>query len=288
MSGLGGLSSLTPRQRALVEGWLPGVEVEADLGWGLVDTVVLRVAHAGETLTVKASGPANGHLVREVRAHREWLAPWTSIGRAPVLRHADVDERVIVTTHLPGDLVQGTPAAADPDVHRQAGVLLALLHGQPSIVDDDHEARENARMLRWLDGEHRIAADVESRLRGLVAGWPTPPSVLVPTHGDWQGRNWLVHRGVVSVIDLGRADLRPAQTDLARLAEREWRGAPHLEAAFVEGYGADPRDTGGEDGRDGWWRLRVREAVGVACWAFGVGDEPFEAEGHRALAELLA
>jgi hypothetical protein len=278
VSDLGGLS---PRQRALVEGWLPGVEVEADLSWGLVDTVVLRVAHAGETLTVKASGPENGHLVREVRAHREWLAPWTSIGRAPVLRHADVDERVIVTTHLPGDLVQGTPAAADPDVHRQAGALLALLHGQLSVVDDTHEARENARMLRWLDGEHRIAPDVEARLRELVAGWPTPPSVLVPTHGDWQGRNWLVHEGVVSVIDLGRADLRPAQTDLARLTTREWRGAPHLESAFVEGYGGDPREP------DGWWRLRVREAVGTACWAFAVGDEPFEAEGHRALAELL-
>ncbi|MGW6199374.1 phosphotransferase family protein [Kribbella sp. NPDC055110] len=32
-----------------------------------------------------------------------------------------------------------------------------------------------------------------------------PPATLVPTHGDWQPRNWLVDNGTVRVIDFGRA-----------------------------------------------------------------------------------
>ena len=38
---------------------------------------------------------------------------------------------------------------------------------------------------------------------------------------DWQPRNWLVHNDVVSVIDFGRAAMRPALTDFARLAVQE-------------------------------------------------------------------
>jgi hypothetical protein len=105
--------------------------------------------------------------------------------------------------------------------------------------------------------------------------------VVVPTHGDWQPRNWLWHRGVVSVIDLGRADLRPALTDFSRLAVQQLRGEPSLEAAFLAGYGADPREPAA------WRRELVREAIGTAVWAFQVGDEPFERQGHRMIAEAL-
>jgi Ser/Thr protein kinase RdoA (MazF antagonist) len=105
--------------------------------------------------------------------------------------------------------------------------------------------------------------------------------VLVPTHGDWQPRNWLWDDGVVRVIDLGRADLRPAASDLVRLAAQQWRGRPELEEAFLEGYGGDPREPGA------WHRLRVAEAVGTAVWAHGVGDEAFEQQGHRMIADVL-
>ncbi len=84
------------------------------------------------------------------------------------------------------------------------------------------------------------------------------------------------------MIDLGRADLRPAATDLARLAGRQFRDSPALEAAFLEGYGRDPRDP------EPWLRTRVREAVGTAVWAHLVGDEPFEQHGHAMIAAVLA
>ena len=92
--------------------------------------------------------------------------------------------------------------------YRQAGELLAGLHEQSTIEGADFEARQKVKALAWLDRPHRIAPDLVARLREEVESWPTPPATLVPTHGDWQPRNWLVHEGVVSVIELGRADLR--------------------------------------------------------------------------------
>jgi len=104
----------------------------------------------------------------------------------------------------------------------------------------------------------------------------------VPTHGDWQPRNWLVNDEVVSVIDFGRAGLRPAMTDFGRLAVQQFRSNPALESAFLEGYGDDPREPAA------WHRNRVREAIGTAVWAYQVGDEAFEQQGHRMIAEALA
>ena len=119
-------------------------------------------------------------------------------------------------------------------------------------------------------------------LTEVVSAWPTPPSPLVPTHGDWQPRNWLVHEDAVRVIDFGRADLRPAHTDLGRLAAQQFRSDRSLERAFLDGYGADPREPAA------WLRLRIRDAVGTAAWAYKVGDEAFERQGHRMIAEVFA
>ncbi|NUQ87668.1 MAG: aminoglycoside phosphotransferase family protein, partial [Glycomyces artemisiae] len=41
------LNALSERQRDLVGTWLPGAAVEADMGWGLVETAVLRVRSGG-------------------------------------------------------------------------------------------------------------------------------------------------------------------------------------------------------------------------------------------------
>jgi len=277
---------LDDAQRHLVEAWLPGAVVEADLSWGLVQTTVLRVRHGDALVTVKAGGPQDHHLAREVEAHRRWLQPWTGAGRAPVLLHADAGARVVVTRWLPGHLAQGTPAATDPDVHRQAGELLAQLHQQLVVDDDGYEARANATTRRWLAGPHAVPPDTARRVAEELDGWPLPTAALVPTHGDYHPRNWLVDGGGaaprVGVIDLGRAGLRPAESDLVRLAQRDWVGRPDLEAAFLSGYGTDPRQPGS------WRRTRVREAVGTACWAHLVGDTAFEQEGLRLLAELTA
>jgi hypothetical protein len=275
------VDQLTRHQRKLVEAWLPGAEVVQDHSRGLVGTTVLQLSHAGVSYIVKAGDENDHHVARELRAHRCWLGPWTSLGRGPVLVHSDDDAKLLVTRYLPGDLVQGTDHEHHPDTYRQAGWLLARLHGQCAVEDREFEAREKEKALAWLDKPHRLPTAVTARLRDEVGSWPTPTVTSVPTHGDWHPRNWVVHEGVVSAIDLGRADLRPAMTDFARLAAQQFGTDPALEAAFLHGYGHDPREP------SAWHRNRVREAIGTAVWAYHVGDEPFERQGHRMIAEAL-
>ncbi|MFC7488691.1 phosphotransferase [Knoellia sp. CPCC 206453] len=272
---------LSPAQRELVGEWLPDAEFVRDHSWGLIGTVVLEAVVGGDTVIIKAADESDGHLARELRAHREWLGPWVAVDRAPRILHADDEVKVLVTQFLPGELVQDRDAEHEPDTYRQAGALLELLHGQLEVVDEGYWRREQLSALGWLDKPHRIEADVEVRLRDIVKSWPTPASVVVPTHGDWQPRNWVIHDGVVSAIDFGRAALRPAYTDFARLAAQQFLQDPRLEEAFLEGYGSDPRDP------QGWQRQRIREAVGTAVWAHQVGDVDFEAQGHRMLAAAL-
>ena len=86
----------------------------------------------------------------------------------------------------------------------------------------------------------------------------------------------------MSVIDFGRAAMRPALTDFARLAVQDFRRNPNLETAFLDGYGTDPRET------DAWRRTQVREAVATAAWAHRVGAGSFEAQGHRMISDVLS
>ncbi|MDP3894548.1 phosphotransferase family protein [Nocardioides sp.] len=277
-----GVDQLTQRQRDLLEQWLPGATIAKDHSWGLVGTTVLELVHDRVRYVAKAGDESDHHLARELRAHRNWVEPWASRRRAPRLVHADDDAKLLVTRYLPGELVEGGEHERLPGTYQQAGRLLAQLHAQVGIRGEDFEAQQKEKALTWLAKSHRIGPNVAARLREEVDSWPTPAVTLVPTHGDWQPRNWLVHEGVVSVIDFGRADLRPAMTDFTRLAARQFRTDPALEAAFLDGYGGDPRDPAG------WHRSRVREAITTAVWAYQVGDESFEQQGLRMIAEVLA
>jgi hypothetical protein len=276
------LTSLSALQRDLLEEWLPGLRIVSDHSWGLVENVVMQVEAGGQRFIVKAEGESNHQLHRELDAHERWLAPWVIAGRAPRLVAADRAAKILVTRYLPGHLVLGSPAQQLPDTFRQAGELLAELHAQSGEVDPNYESNENAKVLRNLDKPHRIEHGVETRLREIVRSWQEEPVPLVPTHGDWQPRNWLVHDGRISVIDFGRAALRPSISDWLRLEARDFRDDPALETAFVEGYGSDPRES------SPWFRERVREAINTAVWAHTVGDESFEAQGHAMIKRVLA
>jgi thiamine kinase-like enzyme len=273
---------LSSRQMSLVDRWLPGAVVVRDLGWGLAETTVLEVEAAGVRYVVKAGGERDRHIAREIHAHRSWLDPWTSTGKAPVLVRADADAKLLVTRYLAGELVEHSAWADSPDVFRQAGVLLARFHGQLAVEDRDYEDRENQKALELLAAPHRIGAETVERLREEVLAWPAPVATLVPTHGDWQPRNWLVEAGEVRVIDFGRAALRPTMTDFARLAAQDFLRDQRLEAAFLRGYGHDPREQAA------WQWTRLREAIGTAVWAYQVDDPTFEEQGHRMIAAALA
>ena len=273
---------LSDRQQQLLDQWLPAATIVRDHSWGIIGTLVLELEHDGACYIAKAGDATDHHLARELRAHRNWLTPWTTIGRAAELLHADEDAKLVVTRYLPGELVESTPYEWTLDTYHQAGELLAMLHQQSAVRDDAYESRENERILRYLQMPHRIAPEIADQVRTSIRHWPTPPATLVPTHGDWQPRNWLIDHGTVRVIDFGRADLRPGYTDFARLAVQQFQRDPSLEPAFLTGYGTDPREPAA------WQRTRVREAVSTAVWAYQVGEEPFEQQGHRMLAAALA
>lgn len=136
--------------------------------------------------------------------------------------------------------------------------------------------------MAWLETPHRIEESVAGKVRGVLAAYRPEPVPVVPTHGDWQPRNWLMNRAELRVIDVGRFEFRPAISDFCRLAVQQWRTRPEMEAAFFEGYGSDPRESR-------LWNITLlREAVTTAAWAFQVGDREFEKQGHRMLADALA
>lgn len=273
---------LTPRQAGFVEAHLPAPLLVEDLSWNLVDTRVLHVRSGGHDVVVKAAPQPNHHIGREITAHETSTAPLVRADRTGRLVAADRDVNVLITTYLPGELVEGSGAEWVGDTYRQAGAALRLFHAQPARTDAGYELRMTQKAIALLGRRHRVDAATESTVRRILEGYRPAPAVLVPTHGDWHPRNWLQADGRLQVIDFGRFDLRPASSDLCRLATRQWRDRPELEAAFLAGYGADPRDG------DVWRVELLREAVGTAVWAFLVGDAAFEAQGHRMLREAVA
>lgn len=278
----GGDTLLTPAQSNFVEKALGVPVLVRDLSWSLTDTKVLHVRAAGGDFIVKAAGPDSDHVAKEIAAHRSYTAPLVVLGQAGKLVAADRLLRVIVITHQPGSLVEGTSDVHNPEIYLQAGSILRVLHSQHARLDHQYEHRETERTREWLRRPHRIDPDLEREAERLLGIYKARPLTVVPTHGDWQPRNWLSHQGQVRVIDFGRFAFRPPATDLCRIAVQQWQQWPGLEAAFLAGYQADPRE-------ETTWRIfLLREAVGTAVWAFSVGDYEFEARGLRMLADAIA
>ena len=102
------LDRLTGEQRRLVNEWMPDVEVIADHSWKTTGTTVLEVRCRTGHLVVKAGDAADGHIERELRAHRDWLAVWSEYGRGPTLIHGAPSAKLVVTRFVPGLLVAST------------------------------------------------------------------------------------------------------------------------------------------------------------------------------------
>lgn len=268
-------------QNAQLLRWLPDARLRAELSWNLTDTVVLDVTSILGRFIVKAAGPANTHIGREITAHQGATACLIDSGRAARMIQHDRAANILVTDYLEGTLVMGSDAEFDADIHHQAGALLRTFHDQTQRCDDDAEARATTKALAWLDQSHRIEPSTVAAVRRILTTYRPRPVTVVPTHGDWSPRNWLVDHRTVKIIDFGRFDYRPALSDFCRLAARHWRTHPDLEHAFFDGYGTDPRDL------ELWAISTLREAIGTAVWAYQVGDEPFENEGHRMLTDAL-
>ncbi|WP_458110988.1 phosphotransferase [Arthrobacter sp. R1-13] len=273
---------LSTRQAELVETWLPGIRLLNDLSWKLTDTAVLEVEHEQRRYIIKAAGPSNHHIRREIEAHQSSTRVLVGWNRAPKLIQSDSFLNILITDYLEGCLVEGTEAEHATETYVQAGYLLRAFHEQTGHSDSEYELAATAKAVAWLDTPHRIEESVAEKTRAIFSIYRPEPVVIVPTHGDWQPRNWLIDDTELRIIDFGRYQLRPAASDFCRLAVQQWRTAPHLESAFFAGYGSDPRDS------KLWNAMLLREAVSTAAWAYQVGDYEFEEQGHRMLRDALA
>ncbi|MET3165073.1 UNVERIFIED_ORG: tRNA A-37 threonylcarbamoyl transferase component Bud32 [Arthrobacter sp. UYEF10] len=273
---------LSMRQAELVEIWLPGVRLLNDLSWNLTDTAVLEVEHEQRRYIIKAAGASNHHIRREMHAHQSSTSVLARWNRAPKLIHSDGSLNILITEYLDGCLVEGTEAEYATDTYIQTGQLLRAFHEQNGHTDPDYELAATAKAVAWLDTPHRIEGSFAEKAKAIFGTYRPEPVVVVPTHGDWQPRNWLINGTELRIIDFGRYQLRPAASDFCRLAAQQWRTDPQLEAAFFEGYGSDPRES------QLWNAMQLREAVSTAAWAYQVGDHEFEEQGHRMLRDALA
>lgn len=261
---------LSDPQRAWLDRTIGRYDVAADMSWDLTPSSVWHIRDgAGTSLIIKiASAEMRHHIAREIDAHEQVVSALSATGDAQSLIAADRDLSIMVLSYLPGSLVENTPAVHEPEMYRQAGGLLARIHSQGARLDDGYDRYQHERLYRLLGDTHRIPADQMERIRRVLASYTPRPVTVVPTHGDWHARNWLIDGSSLRVIDFGRFSWRPASTDFVRLAFFQ----PTLAAAHMDGYGADPR------GRT-WAMDCLREAVSIAVWAYHMGDEPFEQHG---------
>jgi len=273
--------ALNAGQLDVLSQWLPGVRLVQDLSWHQTDTVVLRIHCDNNEYIVKTAGKQNHHFDREFDAHHSVTAPLVASGVAASLRFASKQARLIVLDYLPGVLVDATPVEEIASVHYQAGQALRILHAVDSFTDAEYEYRIHEKCWRLLETQHRIKPAVTERIVDVLDAYTPQPTTVVPTHGDWQPRNWLENQGRLYVIDFGRFEYRPAATDLVRLASQQWRGRPDLEAAFLAGYGHDPRTA------TQWGMQYLYEGLATSVWSYSMGDEEFEMQGHQMLFDAL-
>ncbi|WP_343902907.1 phosphotransferase family protein [Arthrobacter rhombi] len=276
---------LTVRQRDHLGHTYPGAVIEADHSWPFGITV-LEFVHEGRRLLLKAS-PTSHHLEREYRAHTRWLGDLD--GDVPALVHYDTAANVLVKTFLPGGIVLGTPQEHDADCFRQAGSLLARLHhGTRPRTAPHYEEAMTTKTRAWLGRAGGLVPSEQlTRVAEWLDGFRPQPVDLVPTHGDYQPRNWLVRPdGRIAVIDFGRAELRPWYSDLVRMDHHDFALRADLRAAFRDGYGPEPGPVD-EDAAPGRLLDELMQSLGTIVWSRDVGDAVFEEHGRSMLTRSL-
>lgn len=259
-----------------------------DRSWPRDGSRVWELASAnGERFYLKQHQSQRFHE-REVTAYRLW-APALGIGRAPRLLAADPRLRAVLITALPGQIARDPriPEADEPEIHRQAGMLLRRLHDASTATTAPGTGRVAARAEQHIAraGALLTAEDAEL-VRYHAASLPETARHLpaVPTHGDAQPKNflWDPGRRQVALIDFERAEAGLAVRDLVRLEYGAWDGRPSLRDAFLEGYGRALTTDEESALRD----LAALDAVSAIWWGSANNDTDIMTRAHRTLARL--
>lgn len=279
VDGRGGV--ISAQQDALLRDWLGEWQLVADHSWPLQDTTVLHVRNSTGDHMVKASSTSH-HIRRELDAHRQFLNRLAI--PVPQFEHGSARAGILVTRHVPGELVLGTRHEESPDVYTQAGAILRALQ-VPGAMSRDYvddviaDARGALDVARGLMPEDQLTA-----LRQFLDTMRPLPVRLHFTHGDYQPRNWLHHEGRISVIDFGRASQRSWVSDLVRLQNWQFVGRADLEDAFMGGMERALTDSD----LTVLELETVRASIGTVVWAHRIGDAEFEQHGRDMVTRILA
>ncbi|MFT6973178.1 MAG: hypothetical protein ACJAV4_000394 [Pontimonas sp.] len=159
---------------------------------------------------------------------------------APRLIDEDEALRMVLISHVPGEIATATDAHWDPLVHYRAGGLLRRLHESSPPVISDQFARQSARRFEEAAGklEGKVRSSLLAEARLLIArAMDVEHVALVPAHRENHPRHWLVDPGGhVRLIDFGMSEYDPWVVDVFLLEQEYWRVDPQLRVAFLEGY----------------------------------------------------
>jgi Ser/Thr protein kinase RdoA (MazF antagonist) len=255
-------------------------DLVADLSWEIPLAVVLHLrTAAGRNVVAKRHADQN-LFDGELLAYERWVPSIAE--RAPELVGFDRDARVLVITMLDGS----SPDPTASSVQLEAGSILRRFHdAEPHPVAQDWFEQRMSRARSWAAEADPGVIDPDDLEWALAqiqpfVGLEVP---MVPCHGDWQPRNWLVDAsGCIRVIDFERAKPSWWIHDLQRLVWQEWAATPALAPAFLEGYGRAlaPHEI------DGLWASSAAGHIVQIAWATHHGDARFADDGRRHLAEM--
>jgi ATP-binding cassette subfamily B protein len=196
----------------------------------------------------------DGHVLKCYGNEQRFAVARTGLERAAALRElrapgfeaAFQELRMTVQTYLSG------PAVALPAARaREAGALLAVLHGAPAEgLEPRPPADRLARAASTARFVCRIVPELRSRVERLLDELEeTMPDVgsMVAAHGDFHARQLVDLGDQLGIVDFDRMCLAPPAHDLAGYAAHLLYGDPRdLERAsaaldaLIDGYGSAP------------------------------------------------
>ncbi|MBT3941401.1 MAG: aminoglycoside phosphotransferase family protein [Chloroflexi bacterium] len=237
----------------------------------------------------------NHHFEAEVRALNQWVpllksGPWWS---TPQVVAVSNELGAVLLTELPGQILEdreGAPTDISElrTAYKHAGRLARLLHD--ADIDLSREIRVQTYTLeeitRFMEPSRPYldAATCDWAEEILTADGAWAGLDIVPMHGDYSPRNWIIERGdpTLNVIDWERS--RPGYwvEDIQRMTHDHWLDEPRLGDAFFEGYGRTPTDAE--------WRhsnqITLINAVGGVGWAINHNDAWFEQHNRRTVERI--
>ncbi len=259
-------------------------QLVADHSWANKRTRIVEITTPdGHAWFVKVFDAAS-HYERELHAYTHWVPAIAD--RAPTVRASDDAASVLVVSKLEGAVDPTLTGDDNVAMHRDAGRVLRRFHdaAAPSVDPNAVQRRIDAYRT-WVEHAPEGLVDpgdlafVEESVQILSS---LPPLLVVPTHGDWQPRNWVVHRGAVGVVDFELAEPAWWTRDLERLWWAEWLDHPELRDAFLDGYGRDLTDLDTTV-------LMASSALGAVTtivWGERYGDPGFSEHGRGILQRI--